>query len=104
MVLGQALSGGVLPVSAVLCDDHIMLNIRPGEHGSTYGGNPLACKVAMASLEVLIEEKLAENADKMGQLLREHMAQLPASVVKLVRGRGLLNAIQVYIQVQFEWD
>jgi len=99
VVLGKALSGGVLPVSAVLCDDHIMLNIKPGEHGSTYGGNPLACKVAMASLEVLIEEKLAENADKMGQLLREHMAQLPADVVKLVRGRGLLNAIQ--IQPQF---
>ena len=82
-------------MSAVLCDDHIMLNIRPGEHGSTYGGNPLACKVAKASLEVLIEEKLAENAEKMGQLLREHMAQLPANVVKLVRGKGLLNAIQV---------
>ena len=71
-------------------------NIRPGEHGSTYGGNPLACKVAMASLEVLIEEKLAENAERMGQLLREHMAQLPDSVVRLVRGRGLLNAIQVH--------
>ena len=70
-------------MSAVLCDDHIMLNIRPGEHGSTYGGNPLACKVALASLEVLIEEKLA---------------QLPDSVVKLVRGRGLLNAIQVQQQ------
>ena len=101
VVLGKALSGGVLPVSAVLCDDHIMLNIRPGEHGSTYGGNPLACKVAMASLEVLIEEKLAENAERMGQLLREHMAQLPASVVKLVRGRGLLNAIQVKQQSEF---
>ena len=98
VVLGKALSGGVLPVSAVLCDDHIMLNIKPGEHGSTYGGNPLACKVAKAALEVLVEEKLADNADKMGVLLRDKLSQLPKEVVSLVRGRGLLNAIQIHPQ------
>jgi len=103
IVLGKALSGGVLPVSAVLCNDEVMLTIKPGEHGSTYGGNPLACKVAKAALEVLVEENLAENADKMGELLRGQLASLPSSVVRLVRGRGLLNAIQ--IQPQFSaWE
>ena len=95
LVLGKALSGGVLPVSAVLCDDHIMLNIKPGEHGSTYGGNPLACKVATAALQVLLEEKLAENAEAMGEILRGEMGSLPGDIVKLVRGKGLLNAIQI---------
>ena len=103
IVLGKALSGGVLPVSAVLCNDEVMLTIKPGEHGSTYGGNPLACKVAKAALEVLVEENLAENADRMGELLRGQLASLPANVVRLVRGRGLLNAIQ--IQPQFSaWE
>lgn len=69
--------------------------IRPGEHGSTYGGNPLACKVAMAALEVMEEEKLAQNADKMGATLREELSKLPSSVVKLVRGKGLLNAVVI---------
>lgn len=95
LVLGKALSGGVLPVSGVLANDEVMLTLKPGQHGSTYGGNPLACKVAMASLEVLLEENLAENSEKMGQLLRGELRQLPESVIKLVRGKGLLNAIVI---------
>lgn len=96
LILGKALSGGVLPVSAVLCDDFIMLNIRPGEHGSTYGGNPLACRVAMAALEVLKTENLAENSRRMGELFRSEMQQLSSIPwVEGVRGRGLMNAILV---------
>jgi len=95
LVLGKALSGGLLPVSAVLANDEVMLTIRPGEHGSTYGGNPLACKVATASLEVLLEENLAENAAKLGEIFRGELSQLPGSVVRLVRGRGLLNAMVI---------
>lgn len=95
LILGKALSGGVMPVSAVLADDQVMLTIRPGEHGSTYGGNPLACKVALASLQVLVEEKLAERAEEMGNKLREQLRQLPDSVVKNVRGKGLLNALVI---------
>lgn len=95
LVLGKALSGGVLPVSAVLADDEIMLNIKPGEHGSTYGGNPLACKVAMAALTVLKEESMAENAEAMGQLLRTKLAELQSPFIKLIRGKGLLNAIVI---------
>ncbi|XP_062381580.1 ornithine aminotransferase, mitochondrial [Sardina pilchardus] len=95
VVLGKALSGGVYPVSAVLCDDEVMLTIKPGEHGSTYGGNPLACRVAIAALEVLEEEKLAENSEKMGQLLRTELMRLPNDVVTTVRGKGLLNAIVI---------
>jgi len=95
LVLGKALSGGVLPVSAVLADDEVMLTIKPGEHGSTYGGNPLACKVALASLQVLLDEKLAERSNRMGQILRGELSQLPTSVVKTVRGKGLLNAIVI---------
>ncbi|XP_064820583.1 ornithine aminotransferase, mitochondrial-like isoform X2 [Oncorhynchus masou masou] len=95
VILGKALSGGVYPVSAVLCDDEVMLTIKPGEHGSTYGGNPLACGIAMAALEVLEEEKLAENAEKMGQLLRSELSKLPKEIVPIVRGKGLLNAIVI---------
>ena len=95
LVLGKALSGGVLPVSAVLADDEIMLNIKPGEHGSTYGGNPLACKVAMAALTVLKEESMAENAEAMGKLLRTRLAELQSPIIKLIRGKGLLNAIVI---------
>ncbi|XP_071250792.1 ornithine aminotransferase, mitochondrial-like isoform X2 [Salvelinus alpinus] len=95
VILGKALSGGVYPVSAVLCDDEVMLTIKPGEHGSTYGGNPLACGVAMAALEVLEEEKLAENAENMGQLLRSELSKLPKEIVPIVRGKGLLNAIVI---------
>merc|ERR1711936_97287 len=95
VVLGKALSGGVLPVSGVLADDEVMLTIKPGEHGSTYGGNPLACKVSIAALGVLKEEGLAEQSEWMGTLLRGELAMLPSSVVKQVRGKGLLNAIVI---------
>ncbi|MCW3081031.1 ornithine--oxo-acid transaminase [Segetibacter sp.] len=95
LILGKALSGGVLPVSAVLADDEIMLNLKPGEHGSTYGGNPLACAVAMEALQVLKDEKMAENAEEMGQLLRSELENLQSPVLQIVRGKGLLNAIVV---------
>lgn len=97
LVLGKALSGGVLPVSAVLARDEIMLTIKPGEHGSTFGGNPLACAVATAALEVIRDEKLAENADKLGQLFRARMNEMieKTELVTLVRGKGLLNAIVI---------
>jgi len=95
VILGKALSGGILPVSAVLANDEIMLTIKPGEHGSTYGGNPLACRVAMAALQVMEEENLSGNADLMGNMFRKSMEDLPKSVVKVVRGKGLLNAIVV---------
>jgi ornithine--oxo-acid transaminase len=97
LVLGKALSGGVLPASAVLASDEIMLTIRPGQHGSTYGGNPLACKVAMAALDVLKEEKLTENAYELGMVFRKRMQELmlKTDLVTLVRGRGLLNALVV---------
>lgn len=97
LILGKALSGGVVPVSAVLADDEIMMCIRPGEHGSTFGGNPLSCKVAMAALEVVKEEKLAENADRLGKLFRSELQKFADGneLVKLVRGRGLLNAIVI---------
>ncbi len=93
LLLGKALSGGMLPVSAVLCDDEIMMTIKPGEHGSTYGGNPLACKVAIAALQVLKDEKMAENAAVMGELLRNELRILNSKHISLVRGKGLLNAI-----------
>lgn len=95
LVLGKALSGGVLPVSAVLSSHEIMLTIHPGEHGSTYGGNPLACAVAMEALKVLKDENMAENAERMGQLLREELNKLASEsdCITKVRGRGLLNAI-----------
>jgi ornithine--oxo-acid transaminase len=95
LILGKALSGGTLPISAVLADDVVMMQIKPGEHGSTYGGNPLACAVAMKSLEVLKSEKMAENAEKMGNLLRSELEKLNSPLIKLVRGRGLLNAIVI---------
>ena len=97
LILGKALSGGVLPVSAVLARDEIMLTIKPGEHGSTYGGNPLACAVAAAALEVIREEGLSENAFKLGELFRNRMQNLveKSDLVNLVRGKGLLNAIVI---------
>jgi ornithine--oxo-acid transaminase len=95
LILGKALSGGVLPVSAVLCDDEIMMTIKPGEHGSTYGGNPLACKVAITALEVLKNERLAENAEQMGELLRTSLRNLNSPFIETVRGKGLLNAIVI---------
>lgn len=97
LILGKALSGGVLPISAVLCNDEIMLQIKPGQHGSTFGGNPLACEVAIASLQVLIEENLADNAEKMGEIFRSHLEQVQkkTSSIRLVRGKGLLNALVI---------
>ena len=95
LILGKALSGGVFPVSAVLADDHILGCIKPGEHGSTFGGNPLACAVAMEALKVVTDEGLAENAMKLGKIFRERMQKLvdKSDLVNLVRGKGLLNAI-----------
>lgn len=95
LILGKALSGGTLPISAILANDEIMLTIKPGEHGSTFGGNPLASVVATASLEVLVEERMAENAEKMGQLFRAGIEKINSPYVKLVRGKGLMNAIVV---------
>jgi len=97
IILGKALSGGVLPVSAVLADDEIMLTLKPGEHGSTYGGNPLACAVAMEALQVVKEENLAHNADYMGQIFRQEIQKLveETNIVTQVRGKGLLNAILI---------
>jgi ornithine--oxo-acid transaminase len=97
LVLGKALSGGTMPVSAILANDEIMLTIKPGQHGSTFGGNPLACKVALASLKVLVEEKLAENADAMGKYFRSEMQKMVEEFdhLVLVRGKGLLNAIVI---------
>lgn len=97
LVLGKALSGGTMPVSAAFADDEIMLTIAPGEHGSTYGGNPLACAVTIAALEVVQDEKLAENAEKMGQTFRRKMQELQkqCSLIESVRGKGLLNAIVI---------
>ncbi len=92
LILGKAISGGVLPVSAVLADDEIMLTIKPGEHGSTYGGNPLASKVAIAALQVVKEEKLCENALKMGEIFRNGLKQIKSDMIEVVRGKGLLNA------------
>ncbi|MEO6882610.1 MAG: ornithine--oxo-acid transaminase [Bacteroidia bacterium] len=93
LILGKALSGGVYPISAVLANDEIMLCIKPGEHGSTFGGNPVAAKVAIAALEVIREEKLAENAAYLGEILRTELKKIKSDVLTLVRGKGLLNAI-----------
>lgn len=95
LILGKALSGGLYPVAAVLANDDIMLTIKPGEHGSTYGGNPLASKVALAALKVLIDENLADNAERMGLKLRNELEKLPKNIVSIVRGKGLLNAIVI---------
>ncbi len=93
LILGKALSGGVYPVSAVLADDEVMLSIRPGEHGSTFGGNPIAGKVAMAALDVVKEENLSEKAEAMGQIFRSRMEAIDSPLITSVRGKGLLNAI-----------
>ena len=95
VTLGKALSGGLYPVSAVLADDEIMLTIGPGEHGSTYGGNPLACAVAMESLQVIKDENLAENAFKLGKIFRQAIQDANIGFVKEIRGKGLLNALEV---------
>jgi len=95
LLLGKALSGGMMPVSAVLADDEIMLTIKPGEHGSTFGGNPIASKVAMTALQVLKDEKMAENAQAMGELLRAELKKLNSPHISIIRGKGLLNAIVI---------
>jgi ornithine--oxo-acid transaminase len=93
LILGKALSGGTIPVSAVLADDEVMLTIQPGEHGSTYGGNPLACAVAIAALEVLKNEQLAENSEALGHFFRDEIIKINSPLIKEVRGKGLLNAV-----------
>jgi ornithine--oxo-acid transaminase len=105
LLLGKALSGGMMPVSAVLADDEIMLTIKPGEHGSTYGGNPLACKVAITSLQVLRDERMAENAAAMGNVLRKGLTALQSPHISMVRGKGLLNAIVIrHRNKEAAWD
>ena len=105
LILGKALSGGTLPISAVLASNEIMMQILPGEHGSTYGGNPLACAVAIKSLEVLKSEKMAENAAKMGERLRAGLANLHSPFVTTIRGKGLLNAIVIkHENPDASWD
>lgn len=95
LILGKAISGGVMPISAVLADDEVMLCIKPGEHGSTFGGNPIAAKVAIAALEVIKDENLAENAQNMGEIFRSELESVDSEMIELVRGRGLLNAIVI---------
>lgn len=105
LILGKALSGGMMPVSAVLCDDEIMMTIKPGEHGSTYGGNPLACKVAITALQVLKDEHMAAHAEAMGELLRSELRALHSRHIALVRGKGLLNAIVIdHPDKEAAWD
>ena len=95
LILGKAISGGVMPVSCVLANDDIMLCIKPGEHGSTYGGNPIAAKVSIAALEVVRDEKLAENAEKLGKIFRSKVSQIHSDMIETVRGKGLLNAVVI---------
>lgn len=95
LILGKAISGGLMPVSCVLADDEIMLTIKPGEHGSTYGGNPIAAKVSMAALQVIKDEKLEENAERLGKIFRERMEAIKSDMVEIVRGKGLLNAVVI---------
>jgi ornithine--oxo-acid transaminase len=105
LILGKALSGGTIPVAAVLADDIVMLQIKPGEHGSTYGGNPLACAVAMKALEVIKTEKMVENSFKMGEILRAELAKLNSPFIASIRGRGLLNAIVIkHENPEAAWD
>jgi ornithine aminotransferase len=95
LILGKAISGGLMPISCVLADDEIMLTIKPGEHGSTYGGNPIAAKVSMAALQVIKDEKLEENAERLGKIFRERMKAIKSDMVEIVRGKGLLNAVVI---------
>ena len=105
VILGKALSGGVIPISAVLADDEIMLVIKPGEHGSTFGGNPLAAKVAMAALDVVKNENLADNAVRLGEIFRKELSVFNNETIKIVRGKGLLNAIVVDLKNgKTAWD
>jgi ornithine--oxo-acid transaminase len=105
LILGKALSGGAMPVSAVLASDEIMLTIKPGEHGSTFGGNPLAARVAIAALEVVKDENLAEKAEYLGKIFREELSNVKSEMIELVRGKGLLNAVVIRPKNGVEaWD
>jgi ornithine--oxo-acid transaminase len=105
LILGKALSGGVIPISAVLANDDIMLVIKPGQHGSTFGGNPLAAKVAIAALEVVKDEKLAENSERLGKIFRDELRKIDSDMISLVRGKGLLNAIIIKDKDGYDaWD
>ena len=105
LVLGKAVSGGIYPVSCVLADDEIMLTIKPGEHGSTYGGNPIAGKVAMAALDVIQDEGLVENAERLGKIFRKEMRAIDSPLIEIVRGKGLLNAVAIKpINGKTAWD
>ncbi len=95
LILGKALSGGFMPVSAVLADDQIMLTIKPGQHGSTFGGNPLACRIAMEAMDILTDEKLADNSAKMGEVFRAELSKINSPLIKTIRGKGLLNAMEI---------
>ncbi len=105
LILGKAISGGVFPVSAVLADDDVMLCIKPGEHGSTFGGNPIACKVAIAALQVVSDEGLAEKAENLGKTLRDELNKIDSEMITLIRGKGLLNAIVIKpLEGKEAWD
>ncbi|MDR2652567.1 MAG: ornithine--oxo-acid transaminase [Prevotellaceae bacterium] len=105
LILGKAISGGVFPVSAVLADNEIMLTIKPGEHGSTFGGNPLGCKVAIEALQIIKDENLIENAKKMGEIFRNEMSAFKSEMIELVRGKGLLNAVIIKpVNGKTAWD
>ena len=105
VILGKALSGGMLPVSCVLADSEVILGIKPGEHGSTYGGNPLACRVAMEALQILKDENLAQRAEVLGQRFRQALKEINKPWIKDVRGKGLLNALEVDPEAGVEaWD
>ena len=105
LILGKAISGGMLPVSCVLADNEIMLTIKPGEHGSTYGGNPIAAKVSIAAMEVIREENLAENSERMGKIFRKKLKSIDSELIELVRGKGLLNAVVIKpINGKTAWD
>ncbi len=105
LILGKAISGGMLPVSCVLADDEIMLTIKPGEHGSTYGGNPIAAKVAIAAMEVIREENLADNAERLGKIFRKKLKSIDSELIEIVRGKGLLNAVVIKpVDGKSAWD
>lgn len=105
LILGKALSGGVMPISAILADNEIMLTIKPGEHGSTFGGNPVAAKVAIAALEVIRDEKLAEKAEYLGKIFREEISSIKSDMIAQVRGKGLLNAVVIRPKNgKYAWD
>ena len=105
LILGKAVSGGMLPVSCVLADNEIMLTVKPGEHGSTYGGNPIAAKVAIAAMEVIREENLAENAEKLGKIFRKKLKSIDSELIEIVRGKGLLNAVVIKpVNGKTAWD